>query len=241
MKAFTKCVLTVLIFSTTKIYAQDVPKGLELMEIVKVAEAYRTAPDLSFDINFTYADSTTPTAITEQVAGSYKIHDGKYWGIIDSIEFLQGVQYNMAVYHQDSVIVITNRQEYTSVLQLPLMDSLFREANISDISVINLNDSTRALRILFNGQSPYHSYELEYDMSTYRIRQVKYYLADMAADKPGTSGVVCVTMYFTNYSEKLISDDEFRESKFVFRFADEVKLQPAYADFRLMMNYEKEN
>jgi hypothetical protein len=239
MKAVIKCVLVLLAFSTSELYAQDIPKGLEQMEIIKVAEAYRTATNLSFDVNFTYADSATPASVTEQMAGAYKIRQGKYWGIIDSVEFLQGSQYNMAVYHHDSVIVISGRQEYTSVLQLPLMDSLFREANIADMSVRNLNDSTRSLRILFNRQSPYHSYEMEYDMITYRIRRVKYYLTEMAPDTPGASGVVCVTIQFSNYSENMLSDDAFSESKFVYRFADEVKLQPAYRDFRLMMNVEK--
>jgi len=235
-----KCVLILLALSSANVHAQDVPKGLEVMEIIKVAEAYRIAPDLSFDLNIAYADSANPASVIEQVTGSYKIHEGKYWGIIDSVEFLQGSQFNMAVYHADSVIVITDRQEYTSVLQLPLMDSLFRAANITDISVSNLNDSTRSLRILFNGQSPYHSYELEYNIATYRMRQVKYYLAEMAADTPGSSGVVCVTMRFSNYSENMISDDTFKESQFVYRFADEIKLQPSYEGFRLMINTRTE-
>lgn len=240
MNKVIKCVLILLVLISTKAQAQDIPKGLEVMEIIKVADAYRAAPNLSFDMNITYADSVTPASITEQVAGSYKIHEGKYWGILDSVEFLQGGQFNMTVYHSDSIILVSDRQEYTSVLQLPLMDSLFREINIQDMSVSSLNDSTRLLRILFNSESPYHSYEMEYDMATYRIHHVKYYLTEMAGDTLATSGVVCITMNFSNYSESLISDDDFKESKFIYRFADEIKLQPAYEGFRLMINTKKD-
>ncbi len=241
MKIVFRCVLVLLIFFSANVHAQNMPKGLEVMEIIKIAEAYRNASDLSFDVNISYADSATQTSITEQIAGSYKIHAGKYWGMIDSVEFLQGSSFNMAVYHSDSIILISDRQEYTSVLQLPLMDSLFREANIADMSVNDLNDSTRSLLIVFNAQSPYHSYGLKYDIATNRIKQVKYYLTEMTSDTPGASGVVCVTMDFSNYSENLISDDEFNESKFVYRFADEIKLQPAYEGFRLIINTQKGN
>jgi hypothetical protein len=241
MKSVLKYVFVCLVLSSTNTNAQSVPKGLEVMEIIKIGEAYRNASDLSFDINITYADSATQTSITEQIAGRYKIHAGKYWGIIDSMEFIQGAQFNLAVYHSDSVIVITDRQEYSSVLQLPLMDSLFREANIADMSVKDIDDSTRLLLIMFNEQSPYHSYQLKYDVATNRIKQVKYYLTEMASDVAGASGVVCVAMNFSNYSENIIGDDEFKESKYVYRYADEIKLQPPYEGFRLMVNTQKGN
>jgi hypothetical protein len=240
MKIILNCVMICVVLLSTKLHAQSVPKGLEVMEIIKIGEAYRNASDLSFNINITYSDSATPTLITEQIAGTYKIHSGKYWGMMDSIEFIQGGQFNLAIYHSDSVIVITDRQEYTAVLQLPLMDSLFREANIEDMSVKDIDDSTRMLHILFNPQSPYHSYQLKYDIATNHIKQVKYYLTEMALETPGASGVACVAMNFSNYSENVISDSEFKESKYVYRFADEIKLQPAFEGFRLMMNTKKE-
>lgn len=241
MKVVLKSVFICIVLFSNSVNAQSVPKGLEIMEIIKIGEAYRTASDLSFDMNITYADSATPKSITEQIAGNYKIHRGKYRGIIDGVEFLQGSQFNMAVYHSDSVIVITDRQEYTSVLQLPLMDSLFREANIADMSVKDVDDSTRLLLILFKSQSPYHSYELKYDIATNHIKYVKYYLTEIAPDTPGASGVVCITMNFSNYSEDVIDDDEFKESKYVFHLGDEIKLQPPFESFRLMINAEKRN
>src|SRR5689334_9120434 len=112
MKVVLKSVFICIVLFSNSVNAQSVPKGLEIMEIIKIGEAYRTASDLSFDMNITYADSATPKSITEQIAGNYKIHGGKYRGIIDGVEFLQGSQFNMAVYHSDSVIVITDRQEY---------------------------------------------------------------------------------------------------------------------------------
>lgn len=236
MKQFIKYILILLVAIPAKIFSQEVPKGLELVEIMKIAETYRSTTDLSFSMLCTYADSAAPATIVEQLAGRYKIHEGKFWSMLDSIEYLQGGLYNMAVYHKDSVIIISNRQEYTSVLQLPLMDSLFLEASVAGMMVTRVNDSTRALKILFTEQSPYRSYEVQYDLSSYLIRKVKYYLAGAAGDTPGGSGVTLITMNFDNYSDAVNSDEYFKESKFVYRHVDEILAQPAYSGYKIIFS-----
>jgi hypothetical protein len=236
MKHSIKFLLIASMLFSFKGFSQEVPKGLELLEIMKVSETYRQAPDVSFDMSFTYTDSITPNTILEQLQGSYKIHNGKYWGMIDSIEYLQGNQYNLAIYHKDSMITVNNRQEQTTVLQIPVMDSLFREANVANMQVTRLNDSTRSLKIVFNPESPYRSYEMQYDLNNFLIRKVKYYLQDndMGADNPGSSGVICITISFSNYSDTVVSEEYFNESKFVYRQGSELQLRPAYSGFRLI-------
>jgi hypothetical protein len=218
--------------------AQEVPKGLEMAEIMKISDAYRTAADLSFDLRFTYADSATANNIEEQLDAHYKIHEGKYWSLVDSVEFLQGGQYNMAVNYRDSVVVVNNRQESTQVLQLPFLDSLFNEANVASLNVTRINDSTRSLLILFNAGSPYHSYEIQYDVVSYRIRQAKYYLADVVNSHSSGSGVIAVSMQFSNYNDDVVNETYFNEGKFVYRFAGKIKLQTTYSRFRLVLNGE---
>ena len=220
-----------------KSFSQEVPKGFELLEIVKISETYRLSSDISFDMSFTYADSAQPNSIMEQLQGSYKIHNGKYWGIIDSIEYLQGSLYNLAVFHKDSIISVSNRQEYSTVLQVPMMDSLFREANVSAMNVTKVNDSTRMLRVLFNPNSQYRSYEIQYDRNSFLIRNIKYYLPGMDdSDPPTGSGVICVAIHFSNYSQQPISEEYFNEARFVFRQGDEILARPLFDGFRVMVS-----
>lgn len=236
MKYSIKHWLVLALFISFKGFSQEVAKGLELMEIVKISETYRLAPDISFNMSFTYADSTRPNTILEQINGTYKIHNGKYWGMLDSIEYLQGGLYNLAIYHKDSVIAINNRQEYASVLQIPVMDSLFRQANVAKMGVTKLNDSTRSLTIIFTPQAAYRSYELQYDLNNFLIRKVKYYLPDAGSDNINSSGVVCVTINFSNYSSQALGEEHFNENRFVYRQNDDIVAQPAFRGFRIINN-----
>lgn len=236
MKHTFKYYLAIALLLSLRGFSQEVPKGAELAEFIKISEAYRQLPDLSFNMAFTYADSAQPNTILEQLQGSYKIHNGKYWGMLDSIEYLQGSVYNLAIYHRDSIITVNDRQEYAGVLQIPMMDSLFREANVTSMQVTRLNDSTRSLVALFSPQSQYRRYEIQYDLKTFLIRKVKYYLPDPEhSDTPGSSGVICVSINFSNYSAQLISEDYFNESKFIYRQTDQVVPAPSFAGFRVVM------
>lgn len=231
---------------------QELPKGLEVGEFYRLSASYSQAPDLSFNVTYTYADSTTPETVEEQLQGSFKIHDGKSWVLLDSVEYVQGGLYNLAVYHRDSMVLVMGRNEETQVLSLPLTDSLFREANVVSMSVTMANDSTRCLRVVFNHNSPYRSYEVRYNPTNYRISTIRYYMTDGSntpsvdlptvagggTGAPELSGVTCITMTFSGYDENVVSEEYFRDAKFVYRYGNEIKLQPPYAGFRLMLGNE---
>jgi len=214
--------------------AQDIPKGFELMELMKVMETYKAYPDLSFSINYTYADSAHIDSTIEQVNGSYKIHNGKYWSSIDSVEFLQGNQYNLAVYHKDSTILVNKRQEYASVVQIPIMDSLFREANVSCIDVVNICDTTRSLIVKFKPGLYHHRYEIQYDRNTNLIRKVLYYFSDL--DNSCASGVICVKAVFSDYCFTTINEQYFDESKFLTKQSGQLVPNSGYAGFDVRIN-----
>ncbi|WP_290710688.1 hypothetical protein, partial [Flavihumibacter sp. CACIAM 22H1] len=158
--------------------AQEVPKGFELMELVNISQTYLRYPNLSFDLIYTYTDSSNPTVVYEEVQAKCKMQNGRTWSKIDSVEFVQGNMYNVVVYHNDSVIMVNDRVEQNSIFQLPLMDSLFREANVDSLEVSRLNDSTRALLIHFKPGAFYKSYQIKYHPYTYLIRSITYFLPD---------------------------------------------------------------
>lgn len=209
--------------------AQEVPKGLELFELANVMDAYKQTQDISFDINFTYADSSNLDSLMEQVNASYKIHKGKFWGSIDSVEFLQGSQYNLAIYHADSLIVVNKRQENMPLMQAPIMDSAFMEANVDSVTVTRISDTIRSLIIQFKPGSFYHRYEIQYDVNTYYVKKITYYITDL--DDAGPSGVTCVKATFTNYCNCTVTDQFFDESKFLIVQGGTLQPSAAYAGF----------
>src|SRR5450755_479234 len=151
-----------LIFSGLGGHAQDVVKGLELTEIVNIAETYRQTPSLSFSVLYQYADSTDQNDTLEQMQGTYKIQNGKYWAMIDSTLIVQGNNYNVSVFYNDSVISIADPQQYTNLMQLPFLDSLFQAQNVDSIRVTLSTDSARTLRMYFNSRSQYTNCQILY-------------------------------------------------------------------------------
>ena len=229
-------------------HAQSVIKGFEYGEIMNIAEAYRQAPNLSFDLQFNYADSVRQDSIVEQINGSYKLQNGMYWAIIDSTEILQGTNYNVSVFHYDSVIAVANPQRYTNVLQLPFLDSLFRAQNIDSMNVTNVNDSTRSLRMYFNPASFYSSYVINYDLNTYLMNSITYFVKtpayeDLDGDEDSGhldgdegSGISMIKIIFSGYSYQVIDNSYFDESKFIYRQGGQFFTKPDYANFQLMVN-----
>lgn len=218
-------------------WTQPVQKGFELLEIMKIAEVYRQAPHLSFTFQYTYSDSSNANEIIEQTNGSSKISEGKYWTQLGAVEFMQGYQYSLTIYSEDSVIAVSDKQEFGKVMQLPFMDSLFREANITDMEVQSVNDSTNVLLVHFGSHASYSQYKLYYHSRKYLISKIEYYTKDLAADaSEGLSGTALIRMTLTNYNDSPINQESFKEDKYVYKLNGAFFLKPAYSGYRLLLN-----
>src|SRR3982750_3152057 len=107
-KSLLTAVFACLIFIKGK--SQQVENDFELLQILKIGEVYRNTPNLNYSMTYTYADSSLPGTILETMTGSCKLREGKFWRILDSVEFVQGQQFNVVIYHQDSTIVINDKK-----------------------------------------------------------------------------------------------------------------------------------
>lgn len=219
--------------------AQPLIKGFEFAEIVNISQAYSQASSLSFDMQINYADSATQDSIIEQIPASYKIQNGMYWAMVDSTEMIQATGYNVSVLHRDSVIIVSNPQKSTGMMQLPIMDSLFRAQNVDSMNVTQINDSTRSLRLYFNPSSYYSGYIFNYDLNTYLIHSITYFIKTPAYDDGSGSGVSMVQVLFSNYSTKPIDDSYFQQSKFIYNQGGKFITVPPYTKFQLMVNVSK--
>lgn len=247
-----KCCFLIIAFCCfgSLIKGQGVIKGFEAGEIINIAEVYRQAPNLSFDVDFTYADSATSDSIIDELTGSCKISNGRYYTIIDSTELVQGPKYNIAVFYYDSVIAISTPHQYSNLLQLPFLDSMFRKANIDSMTVLQLNDTTRRLRMYFNTTSKFSSYMVDYDQNSYVMDSVTYrtkgpYYGSGGPGGPGgdpdqlfvPATVASVfTIKFSNYSKQVIDGSYFMENKYIYTQNGQFFVQPQYSGFQLMVN-----
>ncbi|MBX2922745.1 MAG: hypothetical protein KF746_11175 [Chitinophagaceae bacterium] len=219
--------------------SQTVLPGTEIVEMIMLAETYRLAPDLSFDLQVKYTDSLDVDSVAEQMSGYYKLHGGLYYTYIDSTEIVQGSRYSVKVSHWDSVIAVRDRQDYPDVMNMPVTDTMYWSRFAQSITVTNVNDSVRTLKIRFKPGAMYTSYEVRYNFKTYLMEQVKCY---MPADTPGVdedlfpSGKALLLFTFSNYSTAPIAGSWFSEDKFVVWQGGQFVPRPDYTGYFVETN-----
>jgi hypothetical protein len=230
--------LVIICTVTLSSFGQNVVAGFEIQEIIRISEVYRKLPYLSFNATYQYADSAAPTVIKEQIAGQYKIHEGRYWAMLDSTELVQGYNYKLTVYHDQKFLVVGRPDGvYSSVTQLPLLDSLFNARFVDSIHVYTVNDSTNRLEIEFKHDSPFRYYETYYNPVTYMVDSLKYYQKDTDPEE-GASGTSVITVTFSSYSSAVIDEEYFRESKFIYRNEANFYPKEEFSEFELIATSE---
>jgi len=216
MKTIKTVLLLILLQSGYPVLAQQVKAGMELLEILRISETYRLAPNLSYSMTYTYADSANQGNPIEQMYGSSKISDGRYWSMLDSVEFLQGYQHGVTVMYADSTIVVNSRDDYGKIISLPFLDSVFTQANVDSMSIVVHNDSTYLLTVFFKPEASYRSYKIYYDKNKLLVRKIDYYLKNQVINEE-TIGTVLISLTLSNYSLNTIDPEIFREDRFIYK------------------------
>ncbi|MBX3255772.1 MAG: hypothetical protein KF862_16680 [Chitinophagaceae bacterium] len=228
-----------LLLVTGRGLSQSVIPGTELFQMVKLAETYRYIPNLSFDIDIRYTDSLDVDSVIEQVSGNYKLHGGLYYTYIDSTEIVQGSRYSLKISHWDSVISVRDRQDYPDVMNMPVTDTLYWATFTQGITLTNVNDSVRTLKIRFKPGALYSSYEVRYNFKTFLMEQVKCYMpAGTPGVDPGSfpSGKGLITFTFSNYSTAPVSGAWFSEDKFIVYQDGQFVPRPDYTGYFVETN-----
>jgi hypothetical protein len=169
-------------------------KGMELQELQILVNRYQQFDNLVFDTRITKADSASPNVITDSVLGHFELQGSRSVVVIDSVEIINGNDYNVTLFHREREILISNKaQANNRVLQVPLSDSLFMQANIDSVYFAQQNDSIKTIHFRFHPFANFYWYQIKYNRYTYLIQQTK-----LCAKGGGTPNFI-VSYDFMNY------------------------------------------
>jgi hypothetical protein len=219
---------------------QQVEKNLEIGEMVRIAAAYHERPYLSFDTRVVISDSSytccdgnnLPQADT--LRGQYKLREGRYWAQIDSVEYLQGFMYNLALYHQEKLIAVGKPSFDNRIMQLSVLDSTFQQAHVKSLSITEAGNNIRLFVIEFLKESPYSRYELRYNKNDYLISEVTYFLKNGYNRENGSTSTARIQATFSNYSTSEFSSDYFLEEKYIYKDRDGFKTRQGYTGYQII-------
>ncbi len=213
--------------------AQLPEPGFETTDLFRIAERYRRFENLSFQVHYHFADSAQPHVLLEQHDMQYQLKNGRYTAKTDSMEIIGGDRYTIQVFFDEKLMVLSHSQGHSDLLQLPVNDSLFMQANVDSIKVYALSDSTNRMDIRFGAASPYSKYQLFYNNNSYLVDSIRYYVREPASDDIGASPTSVITAEFSNYSYAVIDEACFDIHKYVF-FEEIWKTKPAYPGYTLV-------
>jgi hypothetical protein len=86
--------------------AQTTASGEPRQLLQKLAERYRTAAHLSFDVAYYYSADKTPAAYLDSLEGHFKMNGNHYWYEVAGTESLYSDQYAVVLYKEDKVMYL---------------------------------------------------------------------------------------------------------------------------------------
>ncbi len=230
---YKSCLIAIFLLKNICSYGQTIIPGTELQEMAKISDLYASIPNLGFDMRFTFSDTLTINTIVDSSSANCKISHGRSFMSNSEMEMLQGIEYNVYVDKEDSIIMAGPTIVHKNVFQLPLMDSLFREAHVSQMHIDELNDSVWILNAFFHPGSLYLKYEMTYDPQTGLVKKVEYFSRNEMGDHDiPADHIVSVKIFITNYSDTPPDPVLFNENRYVYKLNGSLYLQPAWQQFQ---------
>ncbi|MET0637785.1 MAG: hypothetical protein ABWZ25_17275 [Chitinophagaceae bacterium] len=218
-------------------FSQPFVPGDETHELQRISKMYGRQNSLSFDITWQYRDTISQILPDEQMSAHYRLSEGRYHARFDSLEIIQGFNYNLVVYHDMKIIVLSKPQVLSKAMfQVSVLDTLFQQNLLSAMTVTIKPDSSRVLNIRY-GPGEKFEYQVFYKPSTYRIDSVKYAAPDPNSD----SGVQYIVARYGNYSTAAIDESCFMEGKFVYNDGSRFFLKPGFSTYELTVNGDLNN
>lgn len=223
--------ITLLLVKSFSSYAQPVPAGTELQELVKITQLYENVPSLSF-VMFTFVKhESTPL---DDIVATCKLSYGKTLIWSEYFEFLTGNQYNVYVDKEDTTIFAMPRRGDETILKAPLLDSTFRAAHVDSMWITTNNDSIWLFNVRFKPESIYTLYELEYNTRTGLINNIFYRVRNLnGAYGLLVDDIITMDLIMTSYSDAELDPEMFNEHKYFYRLNGSLFLQPEWQDYVL--------
>src|SRR5215467_15029052 len=76
-------------------------------ELKKVADVYRNAQRLSFEMDYYYSEENNPSRKLDSLHGSCRMNGTAYWYRLDSVETLYSKDYVMVLFRPDKLMYLT--------------------------------------------------------------------------------------------------------------------------------------
>jgi hypothetical protein len=231
---FISLFLSVNLVAQTDLYAES----------AKMQRAYKNPAYLSFDVKYTYALDSDPTAIIDSSFGSFKISGKFYWGMSDSTEYMQNSSYSVVLFRGDKLMRVSNPATvYPEVANFSSIDSLIGKNNY--ITNLSTSGPNRVIDMtVYDLNYHFKSMQISYDSVTNFVKSISYTIREDFYDYPdkysrptdgNESDYVIIKATYSNYSTSAFSTTIFNSSNYFILSENSYVPQPPFSDYEVFI------
>jgi hypothetical protein len=177
----------------------------------KLAERYRTAAHLSFDVAYYYSADKTPAAYLDSLEGHFKMNGNHYWYEVAGTESLYSDQYAVVLYKEDKVMYLA-KPAASVANPVSTLDNFLKADTLYTCRLVHQQQYDQ-LTIDFIGKGPYKRTDYFIDPQTgFIIRMVSLVRSELLYDPSALPAIdkdnayAVVEMRFSHYRENSFDD-----------------------------------
>ncbi|PSL46713.1 hypothetical protein CLV51_103694 [Chitinophaga niastensis] len=218
---------------------ENMDKAIEILD--KVSKSYG-AGELSFDLNYTYANEHQPGVLLDSLHGSMQLSQGNYRSAIGNTILLKNSHYNIAVFKEDKLIHVSKPMLSDSLDASPLgmIAASIRQAGIKTCQITRKGDITQ-IHFTFPPDNVYKYMEIKLDNKNWHINQLQFVIKSSMLSESGQvagegyEAYALVKASFYHYKTGHTDPAIFNENQFFTRKADTLIPAPAYEDYEVFI------
>lgn len=212
-------------------------------EFKKIRAAYEQLEQLSYNIQYLYAKESVPGVYIDTVNGSYKLNGKRYWGMLDSVQYIQNDSFFIALYPEEKVVLLNSA--VPAWMQTNMQwDSLWKQQK--EKLKVSLEETGGQIRIEMNylQDSAYKKIELWYNSKSklmekmvYVMRQPEGMEEDMNDEEEtvAKNEFVTIEVRFTNYSTAPFDKSVLDLQQYIQKKEKEYRPSDRYGDYTVLV------
>jgi hypothetical protein len=223
---------------TFPVYAQDAKIEKEFEQ---VREAYNKLEYLSYNIQYLYAREKVPGDYIDSLKGSYKVNGKRYWGMLDSVEYIQNDSFFISIYPEEKVMLLNSvapswvqaNTDWDSIWKLQkekLKLSIVEEGGRMKIEMRYLNDSVyKNIELWYNSKS--HLMEKMICV----MRQPQDFPGEANDNVNNDNEFVIIELRFSNYKTSAFDKSILDIGRYIKKKEKEFQPSEKYPDYTVLV------
>lgn len=233
--------LIISIAAALSVQAQDTTAIAKAINIFSRVQAKSQQQPVSFEVNYTYSNESTPGTLLDSLKGKIEISGENYRSTLDSTETIRNSKYTIILFKEDKLMYLAaNSKSVSPADPLETLNALLKGATNSTFSYQKRNT---IINVSFPAGANCKQLSITIDTVSQRLISMQYILKttllmgdEMKNEVPEEyEEYAQVKASFYNYKDIPVNNSRFDEKAFFYKDGDTFKVTPAYEDYRIFV------